>query len=830
MSSQGFELAILISLRDAASGGADRVSDRLRLMGKEAKVALKTCEDLRKDLKQGLVMGGVGIAGLATLRSGVKAAGDFEASMADLRMSLQEVGKDGQVNLSKLNSEMNQAESLAIRLGNALPGTTQDFIEMLAVLKQGGLDVRTILEGTGEAVAGLAIITHQQPKSLAEPFAQYVQQFELKGKETTKLADVLGKLRFATGLTPQELIEGSKFFQTRAGMPLGLTGLQGAEQSGRLLATLRSYGLEGGIGGRELGGFASGLTFHSKEQQKALAELKAKHGISLEFFDKKGQFKGFENVFAQMEKLRKLTTEQKLTFGEKLFGREGMGIASIMMKAGVQGWNDVNARIDKTAGSQEMLNQVTQTYNNKMEALLGTIDNLKATTFTPMLDMIKPYLDTANSLVGEMQEFAKEHPAIAGMTTKLFALASAALVVQGGFKAMRAAWGLWKIASAIGGGESALLSFLRKTETQAGATGVALETAGTKATGFRGKLNSIPAGIQTTIALVGVEYAISKLNEIYTEYRKLQEAREGLVGASKQGADSYSKLKEEYARQNKPLPDQLVKSEASGIFQSLNEGRYLEKRLHPEKFGWGETMSDLVTNLVTFGGASPYNFVNPNKAAEAYKQRAGSLQNPEVMRAFMEVLKSPKLGFTQQDIKNILKPAAIAFPDSYRQALEMLSKEAAQGSTELEVLKKAGLDAAESVGMKLKGAVDQADASLRNAASAAESFALKANAASGENGTPPAKAPSIKGPSKASGGTVERDGWAYVHANEDIVPARVTRAYSPRRNPALYNNAGGQSGPLHLHFHIPSNSPATQSPRALAVAVAHEVRRQRERR
>src|SRR6185503_9429789 len=155
----------------------------------------------------------------------------------------------------------------------------------------------------------LAVISKQTPKDLAEPFGQYAQQFQLTGEEAKKLADLLARIQFSTGLKPQELIEGSKFFQLRAGLPLGLTGLSGADVSGRLLATLRTYGLEGGIGGRELGGFMTSLTFNQKEQQKALLELRSKHGIDLQFFDKKGAFMGMDNAFAQMEKFRKLSTQ-----------------------------------------------------------------------------------------------------------------------------------------------------------------------------------------------------------------------------------------------------------------------------------------------------------------------------------------------------------------------------------------------------------------------------------------------------------------------------------------------------------------------------------------
>jgi TP901 family phage tail tape measure protein len=263
----------------------------------------------------GVGTGAVGIGTLALVKKGVGTAGDFEASMADLRLSIQELGKDGHINLTQLSADMNRFEQLGMKLGNRLPGTTQDFIEMFSTLKQGGLSTKTILDGTGEAVANLAVITGNVPKEIAQPFAQYAQQFQLTGEEAKKLSDTLARLKFATGLDPAELIEGSKFFQLRAGAPLGLTGLQGAEQGGRMLAVLRSFGLEGGIGGRELGGFVGHLGFKSKEQQKALAELRGK-GINLEFFDKKGKFQGFENMFAQMEKLRKLSSEDFLKHSE----------------------------------------------------------------------------------------------------------------------------------------------------------------------------------------------------------------------------------------------------------------------------------------------------------------------------------------------------------------------------------------------------------------------------------------------------------------------------------------------------------------------------------
>jgi len=177
-----YELAILLTLKDLASGKLNHAQAELRGYGKEAKATLQTFEQIRTNLKRDLTIAGVGVGTLAMLRGGVQIAGDFEASMADLRMSIEETSADGQINLTKLNSEFNRFEALGMRLGNQLPGTTQDFIEMFSTLKQGGLDSETILNGTGEAVANLAVITKQIPKDLAEPFAQYAQQFQLTGE------------------------------------------------------------------------------------------------------------------------------------------------------------------------------------------------------------------------------------------------------------------------------------------------------------------------------------------------------------------------------------------------------------------------------------------------------------------------------------------------------------------------------------------------------------------------------------------------------------------------------------------------------------------------
>lgn len=483
MSRELFELAILISLKDAASGRLDDLASHLRSLGKEGEQALKTFESLRKDMRQGMALGGIGLAGLASLKGGLKSAADFESAATELRLAIGQLGRDGTTDLASLNDQMARFETLGVKLGNTLPGSTQDFMEMFTVLKQGGIQTETILKGAGESVANLAVITGSAPRDLAKEFAQFGEQFQLKPEEFAPATDLFARLYRATGIQAGELIQGSKFFQLRAGLPLGLSGLQGAEMGGRLLATLRTFGLEGGIGGRELADFTLGLTFHKKQQQKTLAELH-KHGVDLQFFDKhSGAFLGLDNLFKEMEKLRGLPTKLGMEVNEKLFGREAMGIAAAFTKAGEEGWRRIGARIDAVPPLIDQIKTKTETWNSRMQNVLGTWENVKATAFMPLMDTLKPALDATNSLLAFIQELAKDNEGIAQVVGEIVGLGSAILVVAGTVKTATAAFSLWKAAIAIGSSEQGVLGFLRNigTETAATTTVVEESTIGWKA-------------------------------------------------------------------------------------------------------------------------------------------------------------------------------------------------------------------------------------------------------------------------------------------------------------------------------------------------------------
>jgi hypothetical protein len=90
-----FELAILLSLRDAASGKLNRFEEKLGATGRQGRNFLQEYEDLRKSMGRELSFIGAGFVGLHILKKGVDAAADYETSLPDLRSAYQELERAG---------------------------------------------------------------------------------------------------------------------------------------------------------------------------------------------------------------------------------------------------------------------------------------------------------------------------------------------------------------------------------------------------------------------------------------------------------------------------------------------------------------------------------------------------------------------------------------------------------------------------------------------------------------------------------------------------------------------------------------------------------------
>lgn len=773
-SSTIYELAMLLSLRDAASGKLDAFKDKLRATGKEGRKALQDIDALEKGMGRNFAIAGVGLAGLMVIKDGVKYAGDFQASMTELRTTFTQLNRDGSTNLKELGANMGRAEQLAMRLGNALPGTTEDFVRMMAVLKQNGLEIETILGGAGEAVANLAVSNNQAPAVIAKDIARFGQLYQLRANEYIKAADLFSRIYTSKGIESGELIEGAKFFQGRAGASLKLTGLQGAEQATRFLAFMRE---KGGLEGSEAGTSSSTFLKQLVVNKKALAEIRKEHGITLDLFDKKGEFKGFDNAFQQLEKLRKLNPEQQLAAVNKLGGEEGARAGTAMIQGGLDGWRKFNEQLNQTISQQDKVAQKSQDFNNKVEALQGSLTNLKVTAFDPLIPPLTQLADKANTAVGAVQDFARTHPTLTTTTVFVFSLGSAALFAYGTIG------GLIKMYK--------ILSFMSTLSNLAeGGKNVSLFSRAW------GKLSAMPNKLTFSLSVAAVAFTLAEIVEMIKTIEEYEKAHAGEIEAEKRNRGALSKLEANSKSAGVPIDPKIYHSDASAIFKALNpkeqsSGFWLPGIGEVKTFERtkGELEAALNPDLSTLT-LNPYKGVfgySSGAAQQVIRERGTGLSDVNIMREFIGTVKR---NLAPEDATRFLKDVQAVHPQAFTEAMRQIGESAqgiqqplqqtAEGMTNLQTsmqpLPKTVDSVRDSFGL-LNSRLNSFDPaaiiqgklnSMRFSVDKDGKVIASGNSTSGNNETP-------KADGSAIGSIVTKDGLVSAHRGNVIFPANLSR-------------------------------------------------------
>lgn len=820
MASEVFQLAILLSVKDAASGGLDRFSAKLRAMGKTGIEAEKQLDKIRANLNRDLAIGGVGLAGLGLIKNGVDAAGNFQASMTDLRTTLAQTSQSGQVDLNALGQDMLKAEAIAVKLGNALPGTTEDFVSMIQTLKQGGLETKTIFDGAAEAVGNLAVANNAAPKDMAKDFAKFAQIYKLSAEETKGAADIFSRIYTSKGIDSGELIQSSKYFQGRAGSALKMTGLKGADESVRLMGYLQKQGLDSSQAGTS----ASTFFVQLAKNKKALAELKEDYGVTFDLFDKKGEFKGIDNAVSELQKLKKLNPEQMLVALNKLGGEEGAMAGTAIVSGGVEGWKQFNAEVNSSISLTDKTAMKAKDYNNQMESLSGTLTNLKVTVFEPMLPSLTSAAQGLNTVVGAVQGFAKENPNLSKTVITLTAMASSAMVLYSGFKTLSTGVQLFKLASTVSSG-GGLLQYLGQSKVAADAAGASIGNATGKARGLRGALQSqtVKIGVQIG-AIMGIEFLIGVIQSEIQTALNAGDSKKGAVDATNKNYGAFQQAEKSGVKfDQKDFEGQANTSWFSAMQQGLKYTMPSQFANLPsmEKFGYAAKSTFLHPLTRATGSTNPFaeGLFGKQTIAEGFKKTTPELADSRIMTSFLRQLETrvPEKG-EQQAVKQGLQTA---FPESFTaamrelsgisftpltQSLADLSQQAMAQQQNTEIFNQQG-QTVQTFGQNLNNLQQPISAAQQNltnvgeaagrvpppmfsVANSANGAAVSLDSLSGKISSWQMPVPNVQTitipvpgaaapggistvPSHAVGGVVERDGLAQVHAGNVITPART---------------------------------------------------------
>ncbi|MFI2869867.1 phage tail tape measure protein [Klebsiella aerogenes] len=353
-----------------------------------------------------------------TLLAPVKAYSESENAANQLAGSMMGPG-------GKVAPEFEKINRLAVALGDKLPGTTADFQNMMTMLRRQGMSAQVILGGLGESAAYLGVQLQMAPTAAAEFAAKLQDATQTSEKDMMNLMDVIQK-GFYAGVDSGNMLQG--FSKISSAMDIiHKKGLDAAKTFVPLLVMADQASMAGESAGNAYRKIFQ-ATLNNKKIGKANDAL-AGTGIKLSFQNNKGQFAGLENLYAQLEKLRKITDDGKRqSVINTLFGddAETLQALNIMINKGIEGYRETAAKLENQASLRERVDASLNTLGNKWEAATGSFTNAMASIGETVAPALKKLADWLGELASRLDGFVKRHPQL---TSALFKLAAGFAIV-----------------------------------------------------------------------------------------------------------------------------------------------------------------------------------------------------------------------------------------------------------------------------------------------------------------------------------------------------------------------------------------------------------------
>lgn len=399
---------------------------RLREVGERQRKlnAIKAKAEKTRELRNSLAGNGAGAmaAGVTTgmtLLAPVKAYSESENAANQLAGSMMGLG-------GKVAPEFEKINRLAVALGDKLPGTTADFQNMMTMLRRQGMSAQVILGGLGESAAYLGVQLQMAPTAAAEFAAKLQDATQTSEKDMMSLMDVIQK-GFYAGVDSGNMLQGF----SKISSAMNIINKKGLEAV-KTFAPLLVMADQGSMAGESAGNAYRKIFQAALDADNIKAvndDLKEKGaGIKFNFSDGKGGFGGLENMYAQLEKLKKLNPETQMATMKDLFGNdaETLQALNIMLSKGIEGYRETAAKLENQASLRERVDASLNTLGNKWEAATGSFTNAMASIGETVAPALKKLADWLGELASRLDGFVKRHPQL---TSALFKLAAGFAIV-----------------------------------------------------------------------------------------------------------------------------------------------------------------------------------------------------------------------------------------------------------------------------------------------------------------------------------------------------------------------------------------------------------------
>lgn len=365
--------------------------------------------DKREEYKSG-IMGTVALG--ATIAAPVKAAIDFESTMADVKKVVDFDTPDG---FKKMGQDI-------INMSKVLPMTANDIGKIVAAGGQSGIAAKELMTFAESAIKmGVAFdITADQA---GQAMAEMRSAFKMNQQQVVVLADKINYLGNNTAASAKDIME----IVQRIG-PLGEVAGTASGEIAALGATLRGMGVQNEIAATGIKNLMLSLTA-GKAATKSQREAFARLGYSSTAVAKSMQLDSKKTMLVILKQVAKLRKHEQSAVLTQLFGKEVVGSIAPLLTNIKELEKNFDAVADKMkyAGSMEKEYQArAATTANALVILRNQITALGITIGSVLLPAVNSVLQTVSPWIGKVTELAQAHPVV----TKAIVATAGALITM----------------------------------------------------------------------------------------------------------------------------------------------------------------------------------------------------------------------------------------------------------------------------------------------------------------------------------------------------------------------------------------------------------------
>lgn len=450
--------------------------------------------DKREEYKSG-IMGTVALG--ATIAAPVKAAIDFESTMADVKKVVDFDTPDG---FKKMGQDI-------INMSKVLPMTANDIGKIVAAGGQSGIaakDLMTFAESAIKMGVAFDITADQAGQAMAEMRSA----FKMNQQQVVVLADKINYLGNNTAASAKDIME----IVQRIG-PLGEVAGTASGEIAALGATLRGMGVQNEIAATGIKNLMLSLTA-GKAATKSQREAFARLGYSSTAVAKSMQLDSKKTMLVILKQVAKLRKHEQSAVLTQLFGKEVVGSIAPLLTNIKELEKNFDAVADKMkyAGSMEKEYQArAATTANALVIFRNQITALGITIGSVLLPAVNSVLKTVSPWIGKVTELAQAHPVV---TKAIVATAGALITMRiatfaAGFAFTYLRGGALRIVGALAGARAQMAL----TAVSARAVGAAATVANGGLVGMASR--GIPA-VVTGVRAIGAAFISTGIGALIT--------------------------------------------------------------------------------------------------------------------------------------------------------------------------------------------------------------------------------------------------------------------------------------------------------------------------